>query len=143
MRADKAERMLRDEGAVDDFESGAAVTLRGRLGDDRLRLRRFADALDCGRDLLLRPADGGLRLSDRLVDLAFGSQLVIAGEVANCLFDPALGLIKISVALILVPHDMLQSVLRSRAHKNSMRRTAGERLCASAHPSFQLISATT
>src|SRR5450756_1090153 len=92
-----------------------------RCRETRLALHRLTHARDGRGDFLLRPADRRLRVSDGLVDFAFGLQLVIAGQVADGLLDLAFGLVDLSIALILVPHDMLQSLLGFRRSPISMR----------------------
>src|ERR1035437_10970813 len=104
--------------------------------ETRLALHRLTDARDGRADFLLRLADPRLRVPDGLVDLPFGLQLVIAGQVADGLLDLAFGLVDLSIALILVPHDRLQSLLAFRPSPDSMRQTASERLCTSGHPKF-------
>src|ERR1019366_5938059 len=82
--------------------------------ETRLALHRLTDARDGRADFLLRPADRRLHVPDGLVDLAFGLQLVIAGQVADGLLDLAFGLVDLSIALILVHHGMLPSSLTFR-----------------------------
>src|ERR1035437_10620539 len=61
--------------------------------ETRLALHRLTDARDGRADFLLRIADRRLRVPYGLVDLPFGLQLVIAGQVADGLLDLAFGLV--------------------------------------------------
>src|ERR1035437_9016027 len=97
----------RDRSRV-DAALGRAVEHYG------LALHRLTDARDGRADFLLRHADRRLRVPYGLVDLAFGLQLVIPGQVADGLLALAFDLVDLSIALILIPHDRLQSFLAFR-----------------------------
>src|SRR4029453_15782401 len=75
-----------------------------RSSDLMSRLHRFADARDRVAGLAACPADRRLNLPHGLVDLTLGLQLVIAGQRADPLLDPALRLVALPCALVLVPH---------------------------------------
>src|SRR5689334_9428048 len=64
---------------------------------------------------VLQTADGAANLPADLVRLAFGGELLVAGDLSGNLFDLTLGLLGRTFDAILVHGLILQSVLRKRA----------------------------
>lgn len=64
----------------------------------------FANLRDRIANLVARPTDSALDLPHRLVDLALGLQLAVAGQRAHSLLDLALGLIDGPVPFVPVQH---------------------------------------